>query len=362
MAIVIDALDECDDKDLIADFFEIIAHTFRIHQLPLRFLFTSRIEEHIRKRFATSPAVDMTYPLDLQNFSANRHCMFFRSWFSAIFEENRQLMRHIPQPWPSESDLDEIVRESSGSFIFASTFVNFVNDGSDLPHRKLRAGFAGLDPLYTQVLTTAARSPHFARVFGTIMLATQYLSVVTLADLLQLETGDVIHALLGIQSILLIPQDDKQPIRPFHTSMRDFLYIQARSNNLFINHPARHLSITTDCIALMKVQAAYNLLPGGGLEYAVESWCHHLACVVEEEGGVNLLNSQHSISMMRELIGFVSHSFDLWLDCIILQVTIMIILDKLDSLLKKLNHGPTSLLNIIQKIRNFAQEDEVSNA
>ena len=46
-------------------------------------------------------------------------------------------MRNLTLPWPSEADLDEIVWRLAGSFIFAFTLVNFVNDGSDLPHRKL---------------------------------------------------------------------------------------------------------------------------------------------------------------------------------------------------------------------------------
>jgi hypothetical protein len=48
-------------------------------------------------------------------------------------------MRNVSLLWPSRSVLTELVQKSSGSFIVAFTLVNFVKDGSDLPHRKLEA-------------------------------------------------------------------------------------------------------------------------------------------------------------------------------------------------------------------------------
>src|SRR6202167_3545016 len=221
MVITIDALDECDDRKMMADFIHIVTCAFRDHQLPLRFFFTSRVEEHIQKKFMVSRALAATCHLALQDFNADVDLRtFFRSCFSTIYEENQRLMRNIDLPWLSESDLDELVERSAGSFIFAFTLVNFVNDGSDLPHRKLRAGLeshAGLDPLYSQVLQTAPHSPHFDRVFGTVMLVTEPMSVADLGFFLRIDAGDVIHALQGVQSILIIPEDDVQPVRLFHT-------------------------------------------------------------------------------------------------------------------------------------------------
>ena len=164
MVIIVDALDECDDKGMIADFIEIVAHAIANHRLPLCFLFTSRVEEHIRQQFSISPALPMTHCLALENFYATNDIRtFFRSRFSKIYQQKQRLMRDISFPWPSESDLHKLVEKSSGSFIFAFTLINFVNDGSDLPHRKLQVALEshnGLDPLYTQVLQTAPRSPH----------------------------------------------------------------------------------------------------------------------------------------------------------------------------------------------------------
>ena len=46
--IIIDALDECNDKDLMGEFIEILIDAFMVNRgLPIRILITSRVEEHI---------------------------------------------------------------------------------------------------------------------------------------------------------------------------------------------------------------------------------------------------------------------------------------------------------------------------
>jgi hypothetical protein len=115
----------------------------------------------------------------------------------------------------------------------------------------------------------------------------EQLSVVDLAYLFQIETGDVIHALLGVQSILVVPDDDESPIRPFHTSLRDFLTTKARSNELFINPPVRHLSIASDCLAVMVVHNGDDFSAHKGLKFACRSWSHHLLLAIQQEGGDN---------------------------------------------------------------------------
>jgi len=223
MVIIIDALDECDDGQRIAEFIDIVARAFQCHRMPLRFFFTSRVEEHIRSMFAASPALDVTYRLSLQEFSADDDIRtFLRSHFASIYQQKCRLIGNISLPWPSQQNLDELVKKSSGSFIFAFTLINFVNDGSDLPHRKLHAALqshSGLDPLYTQVLQSASCSHHFTRVLQTIITIQRSLSITDLVCFLQIEGGDVIHALEGVQSIIMVPENDKQPVQLFHTSL-----------------------------------------------------------------------------------------------------------------------------------------------
>ncbi|KIM72955.1 hypothetical protein PILCRDRAFT_15647 [Piloderma croceum F 1598] len=238
MIIFIDALDECDDKELMAEFIEIVADAYRGNRrLPLRVFFTSRVEEHLRKKLEAPTAHSVIYHLALQDFdAANDIRKFFQHQFATIYEENCRLMRNVPRPWPSHTDLQALVEKASGSFIFAFTLINFIDDGQ--PHRKLPVALsahAGLDPLYAQVLSAAPCSHEFERVMGTILLLTSNMSVTALGHLLQLDPADILEALLGIQSILMIPGDDDQPVQLFHTSLRDFLTSKPRLGGFFIN-------------------------------------------------------------------------------------------------------------------------------
>ena len=162
------------------------------------------------------------------------------------------------------------------------------------------------------------------------------MSVVDLGCLLQIDAGDVIHALQGVQSILVIPEDDVQPVRLFHTSLRDFLTTKSRSKSLFVNHPTRHLLLVGDCLGVMRLHSGDDFMGVKVLEYASQNWLHHLLFAIEEEGGSNVLNTQHGAFMMDELKGFVSQSFDSWINSIILDVKMSKTLYTLDLLLQKL--------------------------
>ena len=57
------------------------------------------------------------------------------------------------------------------------------------------------------------------------------------------------------------------------------------------------------------------------LQYAARNWCHHLLSTVKEgDGGVYLLSQDDAF--MNALIGFVSGSFDSWMNTIIFQIDI----------------------------------------
>ena len=366
MVIIVDALDECDDKQMIADFIEVVARMLLDEQIAVRFLFTSRVEDHIQKKFLTSPVMDTTFHLNLHEFNADPDIRtFFRSRFSTIYRENRRLMSNVSHPWPSDSVLTELVRKSSGSFIFAFTLVNFVKDGSDLPHRKLEAalqGHTGLDPLYAQVLRTTPRSAHFVRTFETIMMVHEGLSVADVAYLLQIDTGDVIHALLGVQSILIIPQDDVSPIRPFHTSLRDFLATRARSHDLFINPSARHLSIASDCLAVIVVNNGYNILEHKQLAWACRMWCYHLLYAIQEQGSDDSFFSRQNVDFfMEKLIDFASQSFDFWVDSVILEGSITWNLKILDSVASGLEVSPLFLTWYVKHMQHICYCTEIGS-
>ena len=112
--------------------------------------------------------------------------------------------------------------------------------------------------------------------------------------------------------------------------------MKSRSKDLFVNHPTRHLLLVADCLAVMKLHSGDGLVDVKWLSYASQNWLDHLLYAIKEEGGSNVLNTQHGAFMMDELKGFVSQSFDSWINSIILDVKMSKTLYTLDLLLQKL--------------------------
>jgi hypothetical protein len=325
MVIVIDALDECNDKESIGNLIQVLlTHSGRGNHIPYRFLMTSRVEEHIRSKFEVSGsrAHPATYSLALQEYSAGADIrMYLRSQFAAIYQEKCRLMPNVRMPWPSEEVLRQLVQQSSGSFIFAATLVDFINDGSDLPHLKLRNALGthnGLDPLYRQVFSDAQRSPRFKQVIGTIMLVTKPLSIRNLESLLQVETGHILLALLGIQSVLVVPEDDHQPVRLVHTSLRDFLVTRSRSREWYIHPPIHHLRITIDCLKAIVVEPEDGMFHIGFRKYACLNWCHHLEQSLKEGEENQVITSLSGATLANCLVEFSTGFLDFWINTIIL--------------------------------------------
>jgi hypothetical protein len=320
MAIIIDAVDECNDRGDIAEFIEIIVRASQNHRLPFRFLVTGRAENHIQEKFAPPESVSATYNLALHEFDAQVDIRAFLEFhFSRILKEKPRLMQGIQRPWPSAENIDALVKKSSGLFIFASTLVNFVTDGTAAPQRKLETvlnTLLGLDPLYAEVFNAACRVDPFDRVIGSIMILREQLFIFDLSCLLQLPTEDILHAVLGIQSIFRIPEDNDKPIELIHASPRDFLMDERRSKCYFINPPARHASIAVHCLKLLTEDAKHQkFAKSGAALYACLNWCHHIDGSLMEDGGDVLFDAD----LTRCLQDFKSRALDHWVNTLILE-------------------------------------------
>lgn len=221
MVIIVDALDECEDKEAVARLVKTIVNALP-SQFRLWFLFTSRADDHIETRFEDSITKPRTRHLPLEAWDAHADIrMFLQLRFQEIRHNKRHIMQDIPEPWPSTSDLDWLVLKSEGLFIWASTLVKFV-DSSNLPHQTLQSALqmhTGLDHLYRQVFLDAPQNSPFSLVTGVIILLRGYLPVKQLALFLGLGTDEVRGSLVGLQPTLMIPETNEEAIQLHHASL-----------------------------------------------------------------------------------------------------------------------------------------------
>ncbi|TDL19230.1 hypothetical protein BD410DRAFT_792476 [Rickenella mellea] len=357
-AIVIDALDECDDRPAIREFIRTLAAVIANRRIPFLFFITSRVEEHIREEFEAIRS--NMHHLSLDDFDARIDIHeFFRSRFESLRKMKGRIMARVPQPWPSTADIDILVAKSSGLFIFASTLLRYI-EAATMPQRelpKLLDAHVGIDPLYSQVLSSASCGDHFDRVLGTVILLRESLPLPQISCLLQLDYEEVLVELLQVQSVLKVPEDDKQPVQLMHTSLRDFLTTEERSKTFFINPPACHAGITVDCLRVIMDHQGEAFLDSGTEVYASHNWYQHFSEIFTGENINILLNSPYCNSVISFLSRFQSsQTFDSWVNTMLMSQrpavqSALLVLTEIIQSFNQLQNYPMKLLQYIQDIQ-----------
>ncbi|KAI0653827.1 hypothetical protein C8Q70DRAFT_1142852, partial [Cubamyces menziesii] len=286
VAVVIDALDECTDNNVVSTILKSLA--LYIGQLsPLKFLITSRLEENITQGFLLQSLDENTHRLALhkipEDLTKRDISLFLRSRLAAIGN-----VFDLGASWPTPERLENLVDLSELLFVFAALAARYIEDEAERdPDGRLRslldAGneaaakrgiststFPILDALYIQVLGTAAKrlgdalKAPLKLVIGTIVLAEQPLSPATLNALLGLPTGTVRRVLPVFGAILTIPdrEDNTTPIGIIHLSFPNFLVDPTRCTDQgFLVRPRiQHSHITFRCLSIMNLALKYNIL------------------------------------------------------------------------------------------------------
>ena len=269
LIIIIDGLDECEDLDSQCDILSLVSQVSMDPSVPIRFIIASRPEHQICSLFNKKPLFSMTrcLILDDEYDSASDIERYLWDKFAEIHTRNRDTMRRVGSPWPSECDLRTLVYRASGQFIYASTVIKFVGSVTDFltPPEKLKiilnpgpmqaAAFSELDRLYTQILSTYNDHKVLVRILG-VVLALENLDMYigdkpitnleVIDEIAGVGEGKVHLVLRALQSLTQIKiynyrhgeqANDMiyQRVQLSHRSFYDFLTDEARSGLYFIN-------------------------------------------------------------------------------------------------------------------------------
>ncbi|KAJ2935946.1 hypothetical protein H1R20_g1148, partial [Candolleomyces eurysporus] len=192
--VVIDGLDECEDKEEVKEFIQHLLDYFKRHpSTPLRFFITSRVERHI-KEYLKADGVQLD---DLVAHGSDDDILtFLETSFSHRAKEDDVIAAYVQRhgQWPTRNDLKTLVHHIGGSFIFASALFKYIvgplDDGL-IPMTRLPLTLdmnPGLDGLYTYTLAKSQRLPHFSDVISTLALVFEPLPIAGIAELLGIET------------------------------------------------------------------------------------------------------------------------------------------------------------------------------
>ncbi|UKZ74573.1 hypothetical protein TrVFT333_002243 [Trichoderma virens FT-333] len=264
---VLDALDECDNQANAARIIELLPNVETVSSTSFKVLVSSRPECHLRKSFAQLNCkyeeilLQMTLHEVADEDVRRDIFIFLESQLRHIRDSYNDTNLQLPAYWPSQSLVEDLVDMSMPLFIMAATACRFIGDEDlgvpvtlaqeFLHHRKFGKGnplARTYLPILEQLLVkrngtrVEDRSKvekeriigEFRRVVGTIVLLEEPLSIISLSNLLEMDSWEI--------------------VKLFHLSFRDFLTgadHQEEKHDFFVDERETHASISRQCVALL---------------------------------------------------------------------------------------------------------------
>jgi len=182
--ILIDALDECGTPDILFQLISTLSSALLSNPLPYFCVFSSRPEAHIVKAFSSDPTQHLiSRQIDIgMDFDAMADIRIFFRFRMGEIRHRHPFRELIPANWPSESDLNTLIRKSAGHFIYAATAMKYIDSPIHNPHDRLKdllgfsstkpgaSPYAELDILYHNLLSSIDNSAALREILGIHLL------------------------------------------------------------------------------------------------------------------------------------------------------------------------------------------------
>ena len=311
--IVIDALDECKDKEHSSTILSVLGRF--VKQIPrVKFFITGRPEPRIKTGFRLPLLVDSTDIFVLHGVHPslinNDIQLFLNHNLSKLAEQ------HLLDGWPTEDNVNLLCQRAAGLFVYAVATVKYLNEEFYFPDKRLETivnfpdstGYEGktsLDSLYLLILGESFHTNDPAvcsgvrTVIGAVTMLINPLSPLGIAKLVDLETRVVLGFLKSVQSLLILDEDPSQPVKSFHKSFPDFIIDPSccTDTRFCISPEHLHFELAVGCLRVMNEGLGQNILSlpdyalnsgvkdletrinahiSDVLRYACQSWHNHL--------------------------------------------------------------------------------------
>lgn len=295
IVVVIDALDECKDKQgSRKKLLKILATKTTSLPRVVRIIITSRPEPDIEAAFC-SQHIKHIRRLDALPDDAGVR-VYMESRLKEIAEANS-----LVNNWPGDDKLSRLVSLAGGLFIWASTACEYIEqfDANEALNELLQDGMHKgheLDILYNKALERSSDNERLRKAFrtivGAISVAKNPMTTDTIDKLLELESPSK-QLLTHFASV--IHKADNGSVRVFHKSFSDFITNPNRCTNpaWFINVSYHEHRAALSCIARMKEEFettprhfAPAITPkvdyNEAVKYSCSYWIHHVIAVRED--------------------------------------------------------------------------------
>lgn len=297
--ILIDGLDECSNSHDQQRIISILADGVVKNALPFKIVVASRICESFHPTKFGNMCGWMALDQSLNTY--NEIQRFLVDKFHQISKDHAASMGHVPQPWPTNEQIQELVQRSSGQFIYVATVLKYIDDDCSVPADRLdfilartiphedddveaEFPFAELDALYQQILSTNKNLKQILQILGTILAANTgrgHLSISVFTYILGIPQGVVHSTLSGLHSLFQDPSPIKSHFQLAHASFEDFLLDPRRSRKFFINKEHYHDHLAIHCMRKLKSVdfKICSSIPDTSnhrwMVYLTDSWVYH---------------------------------------------------------------------------------------
>lgn len=257
LLVILDGLDECAGEAAQKEFIELIIGFDNVAAPgTLLWMVCSRPEAHLKRAFSRKDIKCWKEEISPDGIEAMEDVtLFLRDGFQDIREQFPECIpESSDEPWPSQQQLDRIVRASAGLFVFAFTALKFVGDPDHAnPQSQLHLLLVFIDkfPVTGEINPLEALDSFYAQILSeipsTILPTTLLLLGVArrilppwtfdaTAKFLGLDQGTCYSALRKLHSVLKIPQPDRvkeEGIGFYHVSFEDYLEDRSRSRAFY---------------------------------------------------------------------------------------------------------------------------------
>ena len=292
--IVIDALDECRDREPVSVILAALSQ--HVDSLSgLRIIVTSRPEDNITQGFGQDFLGGKAHNFRLSDVPkevvAEDIGIYLRSELEKL-RSRHPVLRNDPR-WPGDERIEQLVKLAVDLFIFAATTVKYLSTGvlsnpakqlstllspaqADAAMTSPDSPFSHLDKLYLQVLQTAfgesitsEQETMVKMVIGSTILILDQLSPASLDALLCLPMGTARHVFQHLGSVFVIPEDERGVIEIIHPSFTDFMEDNTRCTNpsFTVNPTLQHTILAMRCLEVMNTMLTKDTFDLGDVTF-----------------------------------------------------------------------------------------------
>ncbi|CAE6521482.1 unnamed protein product [Rhizoctonia solani] len=369
--VVIDALDECEQKDSTAHMLDVLLS--KSANLPVKFIVSSRPESQIRDQMASERTRSRLVLHDLNITEA---------------DIKKYLRKGLAPMSPSKPQIGALAERAGTLFIYATTVVRYIghDNFSRNPSARLRKildrpqgwikARSELDELYTTILEAAfgdegleeADRVDMQQVLYTVIHVREPLTMGGLSELLQFNDTNRIRAALRPWWPVLHMVEESELVTTLHASFPGFMVDPARSRAYHCDSDAHNRALAKHCfqciaqtqpqVNICGLETSYVLdeqVPNleeridcaisSGLFYACRYWADHL------------IAGRFSQSTIDQLHTFLSARLLLWMEVMNLkkQMKTGVQCMKLMTDLCNEYEGGAELASLVYDAKNFVE-------